>query len=69
MKRIQSACIMQTIIFRQKDTSGLSADAMLKLNREEAQRYKTRLDRNKIRYKIDEESEQSDGSVLVRIRL
>lgn len=68
MKRIQSACIMQTIAFRQKDGSGLSRETMLKMNREELMRYKTQLDRNRTRYKIDEEADQPDGSVIVRIR-
>ena len=68
MKRIQSACIMQTIVFRQKDGSGLSRETMLKMNREELLRYKTQLDRNRTRYKIDEEADQPDGSVIVRIR-
>lgn len=68
MKRIQSACIMQTIAFRQKDGSGLSRETMLKMNREELLRYKTQLDRNRTRYNIDEEADQPDGSVIVRIR-
>lgn len=68
MKRIQSACIMQTIAFRQKDGSGLSRETMLKMNREELLRYKTQLDRNRTRYRIDEEADQPDGSVIVRIR-
>ena len=68
MKRIQSACIMQTIAFRQKDGSDLSRETMLKMNREELMRYKTQLDRNRTRYKIDEEADQPDGSVIVRIR-
>ena len=59
---------MQTIAFRQKDGSGLSRETMLKMNREELLRYKTRLDRNRTRYKIDEEADQPDGSVIVRIR-
>ena len=68
MKRIQSACIMQTIAFRQKDGNGLSRETMLKMNCEELLRYKTQLDRNRTRYKIDEEADQPDGSVIVRIR-
>lgn len=68
MKRIQSACIMQTIAFRQKDGSGLSRETMLKMNHEELLRYKTQLDRNRTRYNIDEEADQPDGSVIVRIR-
>ncbi|MGN0613813.1 MAG: hypothetical protein ACI4JB_07925 [Porcipelethomonas sp.] len=68
MKRIQSACIMQTLRFQQKEDSGFSTESILKMNREEVQRYKTQLDNNKTRYMIDEESEQPDGSIVVRIR-
>ncbi|MBQ8180552.1 MAG: hypothetical protein IJ010_01080 [Ruminococcus sp.] len=68
MKRIQAACIMQTLRFQQKEDSGLSIETLIKLNREEVQRYKAQLDKNKTRYKIDEESEQPDGAVIVRIR-
>ena len=68
MKRIQAACIMQTLKFQQKENSGFSVESMLKMNREEVQRYKAQMDKNKTRYKIDEETEQSDGSIIVRIR-
>ncbi|MBQ8515423.1 MAG: hypothetical protein IJ496_08485 [Ruminococcus sp.] len=68
MKRIQAACIMQTLRFQQKEGSGLSVESLIKLNREEVQRYKAQMDKNKTRYKIDEESEQPDGAVIVRIR-
>ena len=68
MKRIQAACILQTLRFQQKEDSGLSVEAMLKLNRSEVQKYKAQLDKNKTRYKIDEESEQPDGAIIVRIR-
>ena len=68
MKRIQAACILQTLRFQQKEDSGLSVEAMLKLNRSEVQKYKAQLDKNKTRYKIDEESKQPDGAIIVRIR-
>ena len=68
MKRIQVACILQTLRFQQKEDSGLSVEAMLKLNRSEVQKYKAQLDKNKTRYKIDEESKQPDGAIIVRIR-
>lgn len=68
MKRIQAACILQTLRFQQKEDSGLSVEAMLKLNRSEVQKYKAQLDKNKTRYKIDEESEQPDGAIIIRIR-
>lgn len=68
MKRIQEACIMQTLRFHQTDNTGLSVDMLYKHNEDELNRYKAQLDKNKNRYKIDEESRQSDGSIIVRIR-
>ena len=68
MKRIKAACIMQTVTFRQKEDSGLSAETLLRLNREEAQRYKDGLVKSKTRFRIDDESESPDGSVIIRIR-
>ena len=68
MKRIQAACILQTLRFQQKENSGFSVESLLKMNREEVQRYKAQLDKNKTRYKIDEESEQPDGAIIIRIR-
>ncbi len=68
MKRIQSGCIMQTIRFQQKEDGSLTAPEMLSANRAEFDRYKTKLERSQTRYKIDEESEQPDGSVIIRIR-
>ena len=68
MKRIQSACIMQTIRFSQKDDAGYSVSQMLEMNRAELEKYKMQLERNKTRYVIDKEAEQSDGSILICIR-
>ncbi|MBP0965767.1 MAG: hypothetical protein J5999_10850 [Oscillospiraceae bacterium] len=68
MKRIQSACIMQTIRFQQKEDGSLPIPEMLAANRAESARYKTQLERAQTRYKIDEEAEQPDGSVIIRIR-
>lgn len=68
MKRVQSACIFQTLVFQQKDDSFLSKERKLSLNREEVEKYKASLDKNKTRYKIDEEAEQEDGSILLRVR-
>lgn len=68
MKRIQSACIMQTLRFQQKEDSGLTLETLVKMNREEVTRYKAQLDKNKTRYIIDEEKEEADGAIIVRIR-
>ena len=68
MKRIQAACIMQTLRFQQTDNAGLPTDMLYKHNEDELNRYKAQLDKNKTRYRIDEESRQPDGSIIVRIR-
>lgn len=53
MKRIQSACLEQTILFEQPD---------------ELRHYKAELDRKRIPYKVLSESAQPDGSVLLRLK-
>ena len=68
MKRIKAACIRQTLIFSQKEGSGFSPERCLELNREEADRYKADLDRAHTRYRIDSETENPDGSIVIRIR-
>ena len=68
MKRVQSACISQTLVFMQKEDCFLSRERQLALNREEVEKYKASLEKNHTRYQITEETEQEDGSVLVRVR-
>ena len=68
MKRIKAACIMQTLVFAQKEDCGMTRELQLKVNHDEVNRYKSQLDRSCTRYQIIEETEQSDGSVLVRVR-
>lgn len=46
---------------------GLGRDYAAKLVREEVEHYKRTLERNRTKYKITEESVQSDGSVIVKI--
>lgn len=65
MKRIQSACICQTLHFLLKDELG--HDHAVKLVREEVAQYKKTLERNRTQYKIVEETEQPDGSMLVKV--
>ena len=68
MKRVKAACILQTLVFAQKDDCGLTHEQQLKVNHDEVSRYKAMMDRSRTRYQITEETEQSDGSVLVRVR-
>ena len=57
MKRIKAACLEQTIHFQLKD--GISP---------EYESYKGQMDRHKTQYKIIEEAEQPDGSLIVKIK-
>ncbi len=68
MKRIRSAAIFQTVVFSQKPDLGFSRDRLLRLNREEFDRYKTALDRARTKYVIVAESEEPDGSIVVRVK-
>ena len=62
MKRVKTACILQTLVFAQKDDCGLTREQQLKVNHDEVLRYKATMDRSRTRYQITE------GSVLVRVR-
>ena len=68
MKRVKAACILQTLVFAQKEDCGLTREQQLRVNHDEVTRYKMSMDRSRTRYQIIEETEQSDGSVLVRVR-
>ena len=68
MKHVKAACILQTLVFAQKDDCGLTREQQLKINHDDVFRYKATMDRNRTRYRIVEETEQADGSVLVRVR-
>lgn len=68
MKRVKAACILQTLIFTQKDDCGLTIEQQRELNHNEIERYKAAMERSRIRYQIAEETEQNDGSVVVRVR-
>ena len=68
MKHVKAACILQTLVFSQKDDCGLTHEQQLRVNHSEVNRYKATMDRSRIRYQITEETEQTDGYVLVRVR-
>jgi len=68
MKRVKAACIFQTLIFAQKPDLGYTREHALRLNREDLAHYKATLERTNTRYQITEETEQPDGSILVRVR-
>ena len=65
MKRVKAACICQTLHFMLKDDLG--HDYAVKLVREEVEKYKASLDKNRTKYKLVSEETQPDGSVMIKI--
>lgn len=59
MRRITSACLLQTMKF---DTSNdANPDQELKV-------YCNKLDSKKVKYVIDEQKKEDDGSIVIKIR-
>lgn len=65
MKRVKAACICQTLHFMLKED--VSHDYAVQLVKEEVAQYKKTLERNRTQYRIVEETEQPDGSILVKV--
>ena len=65
MKRIKGACICQTLHFMLKEDVG--HDYAVKVVKEEITKYKASLEKSRTKYKILEETEQPDGSVIIKI--
>jgi len=68
MKRVKSGCVLQTLVFLQKEDCGFTKQSQLRYNREEVEKYKKDLEKNKTRYQIVSIEEQEDASVVVRVR-
>lgn len=68
MKRVKAGCVLQTLVFMQKEDSGFSKDLQLKYNRAEVEKYKDDLAKNKTRYQIVSVEEQDDASIIVHVR-
>ena len=65
MKRIKAACIRQTLHFLLKED--INHDLGVRLVKEEVDKYKMQLDRNKTQYKILSQSVEPDGSIIIEI--
>lgn len=65
MKRVKAACICQTLHFMLKEDVG--HDYGVTLVKQEVAQYRKKLESNHVKYKIIEETEQSDGSILLKI--
>lgn len=66
MKRIKAACLEQTIHFQLKD--GISSELAKQQVRQEYESCKVQMDRHRTQYKIIEEAEQPDGSLIIKIK-
>ena len=65
MKRIKAACICQTLHFTPKENT--PPERVSELVRKEIEFYKARLERTCTKYRIVEQTEQNDGSVIVKV--
>ena len=68
MKRVQAACIFQTLLFSQRPEMGFTKEQALDLNRQEVAHYKERMNKTKTRYQITDEKELEDGSIRIKVR-
>lgn len=66
MKRIKAACLEQTIHFQLKE--GLDPEQARQQVRQEYSAYKAQMERNRMKYKVLEEAEQPDGSLLIKVK-
>lgn len=66
MKRIKEACISQTLHFMLKEDA--PRDYAARLVKEEIEKYKESLAKAGTKYRIIEETPQSDGSVIIKIK-
>ena len=63
------ACyILQTLVFLQKEDCGFSKESQLRNNREEVEKHKKDLEKNKTRYQIVSVEKQEDASIIVRVK-
>ena len=66
MKRALAACFFQTLHFQLKDD--IPHDMAVRLVGQEVEKYKDDLSRKGIQYRIDSETRQPDGSVILKVR-
>ena len=66
MKRIEAACITQTLCFSNHD--GETTEYAKKMIVQEYDKYKAQLDKSGTKYKILSEKTNEDGSIVVEIK-
>ena len=65
MKRVKAACLCQTLHVMLKED--MAHDYAVSSVKQEVEQYKKNLERNRTRYKIVEQREQPDGSIVVKV--
>lgn len=65
MKRVEAACVCQTLRFSAKEE--MSREYAAKTIQNEIEYYKKKLEASHTPYKIVEQIEQPDGSVIVKV--
>ncbi|MCR5770193.1 MULTISPECIES: hypothetical protein [Butyrivibrio] len=65
MKKVQAACICQTLHFCQREE--MSKEENEKLAIQELESYKASLEKNNTEYRILEEKKQDDGTIIIKI--
>lgn len=65
MKRVKAACICQTLHFMLKED--VEHSVAVQQVREDVERYKRTLEHNRTQYRIVEENQQPDGSVMMKV--
>lgn len=65
MKRIQSACVCQTLRFMLREE--LPREEAIRQLTHEVQHYKDTLDHNRVQYRILEETPGEDGTITVKV--
>jgi len=66
MKRIQAACLSQTIRFLQKDP--MDRESTIQANRTEFERYKNQMARSYTKFKVVRETVLEDGTLEVQLK-
>ncbi len=65
MKRIKAACICQTLHFMLNED--VEHDYAVKLVEQELEHYKKNLEQHHTQYKITEQTNQPDGSIIIKV--
>lgn len=66
MKRIQKACITQTVVFSNHD--GETTEYAKKIIEQEYEKYKKQLEKTRTNHKILSEKKNDDGSIVIEIK-